>query len=79
MRDGLRDLVELAAPQPIVVGQIGIALGAAAAGTVTGRAIVGKSAAAQRAGVGKDTPLKIERGLNALWSKGGLQYAEPIR
>jgi general L-amino acid transport system substrate-binding protein len=29
--------------------------------------------------VGKDTPLKIERGLNALWSKGGLQYAEPIR
>jgi general L-amino acid transport system substrate-binding protein len=29
--------------------------------------------------VGKTTPLKIERGLNALWSKGGLQYAEPIR
>ena len=29
--------------------------------------------------VGKDTPLKIERGLNALWSKGGLQYAPPIR
>jgi general L-amino acid transport system substrate-binding protein len=29
--------------------------------------------------VGKDTPLKIERGLNALWSKGGLQYAQPIR
>jgi general L-amino acid transport system substrate-binding protein len=29
--------------------------------------------------VGKSTPLKIERGLNALWSKGGLQYAEPIR
>ncbi len=29
--------------------------------------------------VGKDTPLKIERGLNNLWTKGGLQYAEPIR
>jgi general L-amino acid transport system substrate-binding protein len=29
--------------------------------------------------VGKSTPLKIERGLNALWSKGGLQYAQPIR
>jgi general L-amino acid transport system substrate-binding protein len=29
--------------------------------------------------VGKDSPLKIERGLNALWSKGGLQYAPPIR
>ncbi|MEN8220699.1 MAG: amino acid ABC transporter substrate-binding protein [Pseudomonadota bacterium] len=29
--------------------------------------------------VGKDSPLKIERGLNRLWSKGGLQYAPPIR
>jgi general L-amino acid transport system substrate-binding protein len=29
--------------------------------------------------VGANTPLKIERGLNALWSKGGLQYAPPIR
>ena len=29
--------------------------------------------------VGPDTPLKISRGLNALWTKGGLQYAPPIR
>jgi len=29
--------------------------------------------------VGKDSPLKIERGLNALWSQGGLQYAPPVR
>jgi general L-amino acid transport system substrate-binding protein len=29
--------------------------------------------------VGQASPLKIERGLNALWSKGGLQYAPPIR
>jgi general L-amino acid transport system substrate-binding protein len=29
--------------------------------------------------VGPKTPLKLERGLNALWSKGGLQYAPPIR
>jgi general L-amino acid transport system substrate-binding protein len=29
--------------------------------------------------VGAGTPLKIERGLNRLWSKGGLQYAPPIR
>ena len=29
--------------------------------------------------VGKDSPIKIERGLNALWTKGGLQYAPPIR
>jgi len=29
--------------------------------------------------VGENTPLKIKRGLNALWNKGGLQYAPPIR
>ena len=29
--------------------------------------------------VGEGSPLKIKRGLNALWSKGGLQYAPPIR
>ncbi|MFO1371630.1 MAG: amino acid ABC transporter substrate-binding protein [Candidatus Competibacteraceae bacterium] len=29
--------------------------------------------------VGKDSPLKIARGLNALWNQGGLQYAPPVR
>lgn len=29
--------------------------------------------------VGMNTPLQIARGLNDLWSKGGLQYAPPIR
>jgi general L-amino acid transport system substrate-binding protein len=29
--------------------------------------------------VGEGSPLKIARGLNALWTKGGLQYAPPIR
>ncbi len=29
--------------------------------------------------VGPDTPLKIARGVNNLWSKGGLQYAPPVR
>ena len=29
--------------------------------------------------VGQGTPLKIVRGLNALWTKGGLQYAPPVR
>ncbi len=29
--------------------------------------------------VGMGSPLKIERGLNAQWTKGGLQYAPPIR
>ncbi|MDP4678194.1 MAG: amino acid ABC transporter substrate-binding protein, partial [Burkholderiaceae bacterium] len=29
--------------------------------------------------VGKNTPLKLDRGQNALWTKGGLQYVPPIR
>ncbi|MBN8919326.1 MAG: amino acid ABC transporter substrate-binding protein [Rhizobiales bacterium] len=29
--------------------------------------------------VGQGSPLKIARGLNALWTKGGLQYAPPVR
>jgi len=29
--------------------------------------------------VGQGSPLKIVRGLNALWTKGGLQYAPPVR
>ena len=29
--------------------------------------------------VGQASPLKLERGLNALWSKGGLMYATPFK
>ena len=29
--------------------------------------------------VGVNTPLKLERGLNAQWTKGGLLYAPPFR
>lgn len=29
--------------------------------------------------LGKDSPLKMERGWNKLWSKGGLMYAPPLR
>ena len=29
--------------------------------------------------VGKNTPLRLERGLNALWTNGGLMYAIPFR
>ncbi len=29
--------------------------------------------------VGVNTPLGIERGLNALWTEGGIQYAPPVR
>jgi general L-amino acid transport system substrate-binding protein len=29
--------------------------------------------------IGQGSPLKIQRGLNALWNKGGIQYAPPVR
>ncbi|MDH4249253.1 MAG: amino acid ABC transporter substrate-binding protein, partial [Deltaproteobacteria bacterium] len=29
--------------------------------------------------VGKKTPLGLDRGLNQLWSKGGILYAAPVR
>jgi len=29
--------------------------------------------------VGKDSPLKLERGINALWTKGGLIYSPPFK
>ncbi|WP_163559254.1 amino acid ABC transporter substrate-binding protein [Halomonas sp. NO4] len=29
--------------------------------------------------VGMDSPLEIERGVNRLWTEGGLQYAPPVR
>ncbi|WP_265515504.1 amino acid ABC transporter substrate-binding protein [Nitratireductor luteus] len=29
--------------------------------------------------VGAESPLKINRGINALWTKGGIQYGPPIR
>jgi general L-amino acid transport system substrate-binding protein len=29
--------------------------------------------------VGSGSPLKIDRGLNRLWNKGGIQYAPPVR
>jgi len=29
--------------------------------------------------LGANTPLKLERGLNALWTKGGIQYPMPFK
>ena len=29
--------------------------------------------------LGRDSPLKIERGLNRLWTEGGLMIAPPLR
>jgi general L-amino acid transport system substrate-binding protein len=40
---------------------------------------VGNYGEAFERNLGQGSPLKITRGLNALWTKGGLQYAPPIR
>lgn len=40
---------------------------------------VGNYAEIFEANVGVDTPLALERGLNALWTNGGIQYGMPIR
>jgi general L-amino acid transport system substrate-binding protein len=40
---------------------------------------VGKYGEIFERNVGQGSPIKISRGLNALWNKGGLQYAPPIR
>ncbi|MBO6755396.1 MAG: amino acid ABC transporter substrate-binding protein [Roseibium sp.] len=40
---------------------------------------VGNYAESFNANVGPDTPLGISRGVNALWSDGGVLYAAPIR
>jgi general L-amino acid transport system substrate-binding protein len=40
---------------------------------------VGNYAESYERNVGPKTPLKLERGANALWKHGGLQYAMPVR
>jgi general L-amino acid transport system substrate-binding protein len=40
---------------------------------------VGNYGEAFERNVGKGSPLKIDRGLNKLWNRGGIQYAPPIR
>jgi general L-amino acid transport system substrate-binding protein len=40
---------------------------------------VGNYAEVYERNVGVDSPLRIPRGLNQLWSAGGIQYAPPIR
>jgi len=40
---------------------------------------VGNYGEAFERNIGQDSPLKIARGLNQLWTKGGIQYAPPLR
>jgi len=40
---------------------------------------VGNYGESYEANVGPNTPLKLDRGVNALWNQGGILYAAPIR
>jgi general L-amino acid transport system substrate-binding protein len=41
--------------------------------------MVGNYAEVFERNVGKNTPLKLERGLNALWTQGGIMYTPPFK
>lgn len=60
-------------------GEFGTAIGLDAAWAANVIKAIGNYGEIFDRNVGPDTPLAISRGVNALWSKGGLQYAPPIR
>ena len=62
-----------------VEGEFGAALGVGNDWAFNIISQVGNYAETFNRNVGPDTPLAISRGTNDLWSKGGLQYAPPIR
>ena len=60
-------------------GEAGAQLGLRASWCADLIADVGNYAESYARNVGPDTPLGLERGMNALWTNGGLMYAPPIR
>ncbi len=60
-------------------GSLGADLGLAPDFCATAIAKVGNYAEIYNRNVGPDTPLKLERGVNALWTDGGILYAAPMR
>jgi general L-amino acid transport system substrate-binding protein len=62
-----------------VEGELGQGLGLSQDWAYNVIAQVGNYAEIFEANLGEGTPLKIERGLNALWTEGGLQYPMPVR
>ena len=60
-------------------GELGQALGVPPEWGYNVIAMVGNYGEVFANNLGPDTPLNIDRGLNALWTEGGLQYAMPIR
>jgi general L-amino acid transport system substrate-binding protein len=62
-----------------VEGKFGEGLGLSNAWAVNVLEQIGNYGEVYERNVGSLSPLKIPRGLNKLWSKGGLQYGPPIR
>jgi len=62
-----------------VEGQFGTALGLTNDWAYRIIKLVGNYGESFERNVGQGSPLKIARGLNALWTKGGLQYGLPVR
>lgn len=62
-----------------VEGQFGTGLGLTNDWAYRIIKLVGNYGESFERNVGQGSPLKIARGLNALWTKGGLQYGLPIR
>ncbi|MBB4285270.1 amino acid ABC transporter substrate-binding protein [Roseospira goensis] len=60
-------------------GDMGEKLGLSSDWAAQAIAQVGNYAEMFERNVGQGSPLRIDRGLNALWSDGGIQYAPPIR
>ncbi len=60
-------------------GELGKGLGLPADFAVRIIKAVGNYGESYERNLGEKTPLKLARGLNNLWNKGGLQYAPPMR
>lgn len=62
-----------------VQGDLGAALGVDKSWVYRAIKAVGNYGEIFERNIGKKTPLKLDRGLNAQWTNGGLMYAPPIR
>jgi general L-amino acid transport system substrate-binding protein len=62
-----------------VSGDMGVKIGLDNAGFKNAIAAVGNYGEIFEANIGSATPIGLARGLNALWTQGGLQYAAPFR
>ncbi|MGL4295774.1 MAG: amino acid ABC transporter substrate-binding protein, partial [Aestuariivirga sp.] len=60
-------------------GSFGVDLGLDPAWAVRAIKAAGNYGEVFNRNLGRDSPLAIERGINALWNGGGLLYAPPVR